>query len=205
MKALVLGCSHAAGSEMNDGNNKSYPMILAQKMGIDADNQSIPGGSNDAMFRIFEHYVDVKKIASTDIVIACWTGSWRTEVLHENQWMPIAGGYTPTNISEYIKQWTIYDDGDWKWRLNKIKNIIALNEIAIHIGVRVININSFNNMQGFDAMNLYTKYYWPIPETFCDWSITHQFLHTPNGHFFETAHEHFAEYLLQHAISYVRI
>ena len=172
-------------------------MILAQKMGTDADNQSIPGGSNDAMFRIFENYVDLEKITSKDIVIACWTGSWRTEVLHENQWMPIAGGYSPTKISEYIKQWTVHDDGDWKWRLNKIKNIIALNEIAINIGIRVININSFNYIEGFDAMDLYKKYQWPTTETFCEWSIRQEYPHTLNGHFFEAAHEHFAEHILQ--------
>jgi len=67
-KALILGCSHAAGSEMNTepdvdllnygkdyyGYFMSYPAQLAQLLGYHPVNHAIPGGSNDAMFRIFE-------------------------------------------------------------------------------------------------------------------------------------------------------
>ena len=54
---LIAGCSHAAGSEMgieeyNRAN--SYPVLLAERQGYVAHNRAIGGGSNDAMFRIFE-------------------------------------------------------------------------------------------------------------------------------------------------------
>ena len=63
-KALILGCSHASGAEMFDhidqdyskGFFNSYPAQIASGLGYEIENRSISGGSNDAMFRIFEHH-----------------------------------------------------------------------------------------------------------------------------------------------------
>jgi hypothetical protein len=78
MQALVLGCSHAAGSEMIDdayGRANSYPVLLAERMGYTVTNLSIPGGSNDAVFRIFQEQCN-----AYHVVIACWTGIDRVEL-----------------------------------------------------------------------------------------------------------------------------
>jgi hypothetical protein len=107
MKALVLGCSHAAGAEMykdpdlkfdhqddaiSFGWLNSYPMLIAKQLGYSAMNHSISGGSNDAMFRIFTE--QVRFLNSDDIVIACWTGIDRTEIWHEIDqfWLSLSVG-----------------------------------------------------------------------------------------------------------------
>jgi hypothetical protein len=107
MKALILGCSHAAGAEMhkdpsiafdNDdeailfGWQNSYPVLMAKKLGYVPLNYAISGGSNDAMFRIFVE--QLKTLESHDIVIACWTGIDRTEIWHELDqfWLPLSMG-----------------------------------------------------------------------------------------------------------------
>lgn len=196
-KALILGCSHAAGSEMHNGVNKSYPVLLSQKMGLLPDNQSIPGGSNDAMYRIFEHYVDVKKITNTDVVIACWTGSTRTEVQYDQQWQPLAQGIQHSKIVNYYKQWMVYDTDHWKWRLNKIKNIIALNTIAKKIGIHVVNVFSFDMIEGYKPIDLYKEFYWPAGTTcFTNWCLEQGYEHTAGGHFSEVAHIEFSKLLL---------
>ena len=65
MKALILGCSHAAGAEMYQDTSitidnprsfgwlNSYPVSVARQLGYEPMNYAISGGSNDAMFRIF--------------------------------------------------------------------------------------------------------------------------------------------------------
>lgn len=196
--AYILGCSHAAGAEMVDGDNKSYPVKLAEQLNFNPVNLAISGGSNDAMFRIFEQHCDLNKIKTNDIVIACWTGSDRTEVVYHDSWAPIAPGIQYSPIDDYVKQWCVYDSDSWRWRLNKIKNIIALNEIARKIGVSVINFHSFNYIEGFKPYDIYTEYKWPCAEdTFTDWCLHNSFEHTEGGHFFEDAHNSFA----QHALS----
>ena len=92
MKALILGCSHAAGAQMHTGPecatkhpveqvvweaNNSYPVLLAKMLGYTPLNHAISGGSNDAMFRIC-----TQQIHKADIIIACWTGWDRTELWH---------------------------------------------------------------------------------------------------------------------------
>jgi len=194
-KAFILGCSHAAGAEMDNGETKSYPVKIAQLMNYTPINLAISGGSNDAMFRIFEHYCGTQKITPNDIVIACWTGDRRTEVVHNNEWTPLASGIQYSPIDDYVKQWCVYDNDRWKWRLNKIKNIISLNEIANKIGVRVLNIHSFNYIEGFDLYDIHSEYEWPCSkDTFCTWCLDKQFNDTTGGHFFEDAHEAFAKH-----------
>ena len=111
-KALILGCSHAAGAEMfkqpgwtlepgcasNDayGGMNSYPVQLAQKLGYTPFNHAISGGSNDAMYRIFCD--ELNQLTVDDVVIACWTGGNRGEVFYEqeNRWLAISHGDTHT-------------------------------------------------------------------------------------------------------------
>lgn len=106
-KALILGCSHAAGAEMHlepsnnirhpimqteYGAKNSYPVLLATMLGYEPVNNAISGGSNDAMFRVLLEQIG--DLNSDDIVIACWTGYDRGEVWHEEHqyWIPINYG-----------------------------------------------------------------------------------------------------------------
>ena len=235
-KALVLGCSHAAGSEMHLepgvdlGNHSlqsydlanSFATLIAEKLGYVADNHAIPGGSNDAMFRIFENQT---RISKPDLVIAVWTGFNRTEIYDEgNQvWQSLAPGKqrfhrvrsnpripegenlpTPvTNESElldYQKSWVMYHTNEASGILNKIKNVLALNALAQSMGIPVINLDSFQSVQDFAWPDMV---YRPLSnrEEFMNWAISQDFAKTEMGHFFKDAHECYANLVVSHVIS----
>ena len=182
MKALVLGCSHAAGNEIStpgeDDRENSYPMHLARLLGYVPTNMSITGGSNDAVFRLTEaHHQDY------DIVIACWTGCNRTEVWDGKSWQAIAPGGVPTTVEEYRQQWLIHGTDVTSGRLNKVKNILAANALCSN----VINIDSFWPVPCAVS--------WAVPESFCDWCYERNFDRTEFGHFGLAAHQEFAEYI----------
>lgn len=221
-RALILGCSHAAGSEMHNsistrddryGITRSYPVLIAQALGYQAENLSIPGGSNDAMFRLWQENLH-NLMPGHDIVIACWTGRHRTEIWHDKHktWLPISIGVEswkkrfPDDLRlpgqyiawpnqgahlEYSKQWSVFQTDPESGKLNKLKNIIALNSTAEYLGIKVINIHSFDSI-------VVDRYLWPVKELeFCDWCRNHDFDHTESGHFYDQAHAEFAEYALK--------
>jgi len=221
-QALILGCSHAAGSEMHKlipgeddsyGYSRSYPVLIAQALGYQPKNHAIPGGSNDAMFRVWESKSH-ELTPNQDIVIACWSGPHRTEIWHpdEKTWLPMTVGtriwhrripqdltekgmYTPLPDREeyldYCKQWCTYGTDQETGRLNKIKNIIALNSMAEYLGIKVVNVNSFGSFP-------IEQYHWPVGETeFCNWCLDQKFPHTELGHFYHPAHVAFADYVLK--------
>lgn len=228
-KAIILGCSHAAGAEIRftpgidiedpleqtefEAQN-SYPVLLANLLGYTPHNHAISGGSNDAMFRIFTEQFDT--LTSQDIVIACWTGFNRSELWHENHqyWTPMRynemmyqsrpndvmkqGVYINKPIVDeslyksYGKQWLIFEGNDFRGRLNKIKNILALNFLAKSANVRVINIDSF--MPVFD-FQWPSDLYWPDVEDFCCWAKKNNQSCTAAGHFYLSSHQQYAELL----------
>jgi len=202
MKALVLGCSHAAGSEMIDdayGRANSYPVLLAKRLGYTADNHAIPGGSNDAMFRIFQ-----EQCREYDAVIACWTGIARIELWDSKSrsWLPMAhgivlGNHNRSDLQEYGRQWAVYEGTQQRGHLSKTKNVLALNMLAQSQNIPVINIDSFQPVDWPDRVQWPSNMTWPVPDTFCDWAIAQKFLHTDNGHFGRDAHSAFAEYVLK--------
>jgi len=192
--AFILGCSHSAGADVPNGLNKSYAASFARLFNFNPINLSITGGSNDAMFRIFSEYVALDKIKDTDIIIACWTGTTRTETVHNELWSPIVVGHQQSPIENYIKQWSIYDSDSTRWRLNKIKNIVALNELATRLGLRVINFDSFHKIPNSLAYDS-TVYNWPCAQdSFVDWCVERQFEHSETFHFYENAHWEYANY-----------
>ena len=227
-QALVLGCSHAAGSEMASdpavtyqtlkefeeyGYSRSYPAKIAQTLGYQVQNRAIPGGSNDAMFRIFES----ANLDSNDMVIACWSGFDRSELWYEKEhrWLSMAHGSVNcyqkisnsiiadginagTNVSDaalyqdYGKQWAINEGNPHRGRLNKLKNILAVNALAQAKGIPVVNIHSFNSVE-------VSNYNWPVGTIeFYNWCCERKFPHTDWGHFFEPAHQAFADFVLEH-------
>jgi hypothetical protein len=197
-QALVLGCSHAAGSEMGSddyGLNNSYPMLIAEQLGYSANNCAVDGGgSNDAMFRIFE-----SEYKNYNVVIACWSGHNRTEVWHESKqvWVPFCPGGT-SDLDKYRQQWILHQTDATTGRLNKIKNILALNAIAQAHNITVINIDSFWSVTEFTWPN---NVYWPVPDSFWDWANTQGFQRTEWGHFQKDAHTAFADYILENMAS----
>ena len=203
MKALILGCSHAAGSEMIDdeyGRANSYPVLLAQRMGHTAVNYAIPGGSNDAMFRIFQ-----EQCHNYNIVIACWTGIDRVELWDttSHTWLPMSHGVvlgvqSRTDLQEYGRHWAVHEGTQQRGHLNKTKNILALNMLAQNKNIRVINIDSFQPVDWPERVQWPNTVSWPVPDTtFTSWANTQGYLQTDCGHFGRDAHSAFADYILK--------
>lgn len=209
-RALILGCSHASGHEMNlepglnispyskDGYGyaNSYPVIIAEMLGYVPNNRAIPGGSNDAMFRIWNEVKDT--LDNTDIVIACWTSGVRTEIWNKQShgWLGLAPGAPFINIDEYdayFKQWLTYHTHPQTGYYSKLKNIIALNTMAEIRGIKVINIDSFNRIP-----ESHNQFYWPVKDNdFLKWARHNNYPHTKVLHFFKPAHQAFAELVVK--------
>ena len=233
-KALILGCSHAAGSEMTFepgldlldyeekyyGYQMSYPAQLARLLGHETVlNHAIPGGSNDAMFRIFETFVNpYKHLPKPDVVIACWTGCERTEIwdFDEGSWIGLAGGKSDfskivhddimregmltgvpidnkNEIVEYQKHWIVHHADRWWGRMNKLKNMLALNAMAAQHNIPVINIDSFGTVQEYQFPD---TVYRPLEKVeFCNWAVERGFNNTKSGHYYTHAHTTFANFI----------
>ena len=217
--ALILGCSHAAGALMHDdpeyGARNSYPVILANLLGYTAHNHAISGGSNDAIFRIFN-----EKGRNYNLVIACWTGMHRGEYFHPDheQWTPINYGEGESYVrkpspelregkpistevndkklyEDYGKLWLTIEGNKQRGRDNKIKNILALNTLAASQGTRVINLDSF---QGAHKFPWPTEIYRPCEghrNEFVNFCNYRKFPTEPRGHYFREAHQAYAEYI----------
>jgi len=204
-KALILGCSHAVGAEINkepglvfDSFEQAsdyeltycYPAQIARALGYDPINRAISGGSNDAVFRLFTE----TKLTNNDLVIACWSGVNRSEIF-DGHWIRLVPGVPPDNIDlDYFKYWVLYSTSVELGMLNKIKNIMALNALAQAQGIQVINIDSFWPVTDFIWP---TTVKWPVDIDFMAWCQQHNFSHTEKIHFYRSAHESFAEHILK--------
>lgn len=211
-RALILGCSHAAGSEVSQDptikNNAyldapysheaqefermySYPARIAEALGFMIDNKAIAGGSNDAIFRIFE----ASRLEPGDIVIACWTGANRGEIFHEGDWKPLSPGFQGgVGYREYQKQWLTYHASPDASRLNKIKNILALNALAELRGIKVINIESFDAIrQPVWPKNVY----WATAQDFIGYCDVRNYACSDMKHYFLEAHQSYADFVLK--------
>lgn len=190
-KALILGCSHAAGSELGIekfARANSYPALVAQMLGYDVLNMSIPGGSNDAIFRIF-----LDKKDDCDIIIVAWSGLNRSEIVYNNEWINILPGSSPPKeLISYYQQWCLHGSDERFGRLNKIKNVIALNSLSF---VPVINLESFWPIWDFQWP---CNFHFPLSgnDNFWDWSIARNYNKTKMGHFELVAHQEYAKFII---------
>ena len=222
-RALILGCSHAAGAEMHKdpslttddpqefGYLNSYPVLIARQLGYIPLNYAVSGGSNDAMFRIFCEQLGY--LTSNDIIVACWTGIDRTEIWHEldQQWLQLSigqqnwnpnkssayalsGGNCGGEIScrdeykRYCQQWSKYHVNPQSSKLNKLKNITALNTLAQAKSISVINVDSFYPIKN--------SVKWAINETFTGWAVRNNCTKTDWGHYFLDTHQRFADLIV---------
>lgn len=194
------------------GYRHSYAALIACRLGYDLHNHAIPGGSNDAVYRIFCSLA----IGPQDIVIACWTGPDRTEIWsdHDQTWIAIRHGQCGPYVTmanpvakqglasgavwsqhqafdQYAKQWTMHEVNEHRGKLNRAKNIAALNHAARARGIRVLNFHSFaaEHTDHYDC--------WPVTQSFCDWCKQRQFAMSKGGHFFADAHSAFADMAMQ--------
>ena len=228
-KAIILGCSHAAGAEIDlhdamRGYEISYPALIAKGLGYEPENHAMYGGSNDSMFRIFLE--QLPRLTSDDIVIACWTGSARTEIYHEihEQWVQITpnsdrfnvrqkkspalqGHFTGQIIEqldeyvEYTKIWQrlVLDINEINSRTNKIKNILSLNSIAQQKMIQVLNFQSFDPRH--DDWCLIEQFKWPVGNLdFMTWADQNGYIPNLKKHYGHDAHRAYADIILQNLV-----
>lgn len=200
----------------------SYPALIAQSLGYEIANYAMGGGSNDAVFRIWAEIQD--KVNPDDIVIACWTGRHRTEVWHDDHgiWLQVApntkvfrqrephamhlSGLTVDVHVKHMEQfldfthtWNTFANHPIAARNNKIKNIISLNHWAGSLGVRVINLHSFDPLLDHDmSHSILAKFEWPVADDFMDFCEGNGYDKTVNGHYFLPAHNSYADTVLRH-------
>lgn len=223
-KAIILGCSHAAGAEIDPdpsiGYQKSYPAQIAQDLGYEFENHSLYGGSNDSIFRIFVEQFD--RLSSDSLVLACWTGYERTEIYHDTdqQWVQITPNSKKFNLREksswapqgmfvdryitdqvwyvkYTDYWQRYalDENGFFAKLNAVKNIMALNSLARTKNIKVLNFQSFLPIEQYWPM--ISHFYWPMGSyDFSSWCRDHGHLPGPKLHFRAESHRRFADTVL---------
>ena len=225
-KAYIFGCSHAAGSEMFDNDTSreythSYPALVARDLGYEIRNHAIPGGSNDAIFRILlEIHQDIDP---EDLIIFCWIGAGRVEIFSEpdQQWLQFSVGQQTFNVIEpdpvalqgHATGALIQDHAGWqqyhrdwqhRWlaiqdrneKTQEYRNLLAAHALALRCTSRVMNIRSFGAYE-HPYQRLTDDFYWPIGYTeFWNWCHEHHYPHTAWGHFGLEAHRAFADYIL---------
>jgi len=222
-RALILGCSHAAGAEMyrdpsiqvehpdSFGYLNSYPALVAQKLGYVPLNYAISGGSNDAMFRIFCEQMD--QLTADDIVIACWTGIDRTEIWHEldRRWLPLSIGqhdFCPIQPSDYalsglnvggkISCHQDYEQYSHQWS----KYHVDLKSSQLNKLKNITALNAMAKDRSIPVMNIDS--FWPVKnnstwvinETYYDWATRNNCVKTANGHYFLDTHQRFADLIV---------
>jgi hypothetical protein len=216
-KAFLLGCSHVSGSEIEGwgiGHTtpfnlaNSFPSQFAKLIGYEPVNLGRPGASNDYIFRTFTELVESGEIKSTDIVIVFWTGEERIEIQDplSKEWMQFSVGMA-TNITGYTSTHKEFYDlyqrlmcmEPMRGRLNKIKNIFALNYLAKLKGIEVINGDSFMEY-GFLGKS---ELPWLFPhDSFTNWAGKKNYEVSPEWHHYGLdAHTDFAKECYKEYIS----
>jgi hypothetical protein len=222
-RALVLGCSHAAGAEMHKdtsikidhpdsfGYLNSYPVLIAKKLGYVPLNYAISGGSNDAMFRIFCEHMD--QFTYDDIIIACWTGIDRTEIWHEldQRWLPLCIGQhnfypieprdyalSGQNVGGKISCYKDYELYNQQWS----KYQVDLKSSQLNKLKNITALNELAKDRSIPVMNLDSFWpvknnvQWVINETFWDWAARNNCVKTAGGHYFLDTHQRFADLIV---------
>jgi hypothetical protein len=95
--------------------------------------------------------------------------------------------------AEYQRQWTQFNTAAQLGRLNKIKNILALNSVAQAQGIQVINTDSFAPVTDFAWP---ANIHWPVSVSFVDWAEQHRYPCAKWGHYFLPAHRSYADLVL---------
>lgn len=212
-KAYILGCSHVAGSEIEGWGighctkfnlENSFLAQLAKLLNYEPENLAIPGASNDYIFRNFMYLINSNMIQPNDIVLVFWTGEERIEIQDpiSKKWIQFSQGMS-TNFPEYNSThkdfYELYQRlmcmEPMRGRLNKIKNIYALNYIAKLKGIRVVNGDSFQEY-GYDFKQ---DLPWLFPhDSFTAWADRNKYEHSPDWyHYGLDAHTDFAKLCLE--------
>jgi hypothetical protein len=197
MRLLTVGDSFTYGEELDD-KAKSWPSLLAAKLGHNLINLSKPGSGNTRMVR---HAVDL--VNDYDLVIIGWSHFARIELADERSYYDLWPGcdgkphkYNAPWRKEVIDYISRYHDDDYLYRQYLI-NIILLQRFLESNDKRYLMLDSFGNHQANQRTHndnrallaqINDKFYigWPN-ESMMEWTFG-----TPQGpcnHFLEEGHD----------------
>ena len=85
------GDSNTSGMELDDPSTQSFSAHLSRKLNANYINHSVPGGSNEMIFRTTYQYLDQCKQQNTrpDLIIIGWTESCREDWFVDGKYMSI--------------------------------------------------------------------------------------------------------------------
>lgn len=212
------------------GYHHSYPVKIGRGWGYhEPHNHAIVSGSTDAMLRIFREISS--SISDQDIVMACWTNGSRSEYydIDRQTWTPmmvrkeinypifeqssIALQGLPVDLEtsdryqEIYRDWVMSFDGN-SARQRLVTNINQLNQLAARQQIKVCNIFSFSHNQlNYQDRAEVSCWWWPIGtmQSFETFANTHGYVSIDgHGHYDESVHTAFADWVLEHAIEQAR-
>lgn len=121
MILYVNGDSNSSGADIND-LSRSWPTILATRLGFTLINEAKSGGSNPRIMRTSSNAI-AHSDKNTFIIIG-WTSWERDEWLHQGQYYDVnSGGHDilPPELEQQYKEWVLQQDS--KEQAIKSKNM----------------------------------------------------------------------------------
>jgi hypothetical protein len=212
MKILAVGCSFTYGLELPDAppstfyigkpaSDFAYPALVAQTLGAELTNLSLPGGSNSRIFRLA---LDNSVKEKYDLIICGWTGLGRLDICYEDKDFPVTSQSKWLSkdfpwINEYYKNHynLAHDYQVWITQLIALQNHFKLlNQRYIFLNMYQMLHTESKQFQHLTDMIDTTNYPgWP-KLAMVDWMG--DCAKGPGGHPLELGHQRIAERINEH-------
>lgn len=184
-RILINGCSHSAGSEIEGSGigeshynrENCFGAQIAKMCNVNNINLSLPGGSNDYIYRTTLLWcINNPHLVNDTLFLIHWTGPNRTEffvdeTIYDGFWQDetydkkvghvhpgyVWPGFTKKDQRRLIKASNIMFQYDTHWQINRYMNIIGLQTILKNYNARFIFRNAFECCNNDD--NRFSDYY----------------------------------------------
>lgn len=212
MKILVLGDSFSFGSELSDlpvvefgphGNdywdpvsmqNKfveasqlSWPSVLAKIMDCEVTNLSLPGGSNDRIFRLAVKHTVWR---SFDVIICAWTAPDRIDITSNGKDLAIGLHQNWHRTFPWIKEFMHLHWDAARSDINSVTKILALQSFFSQQQQKYLYVKSFDfrfaSAARSMAQHLDLTHCVDWQSSLVEWAAGYDF--GPHGHFLEQGH-----------------
>lgn len=154
----ILGCSYAFGIGMP--NESIWPTLLSKKMGMPVNNISIPGGSLDSAFRVYNEWQPLLKSKYTILLTPQSSrfelGSWGSDSFKSfGPWM-LSDEFISENdyLTESVKQFLLEHMCSKNYvHVNSRRNLSAINYIARETSSSLVSISCLDMVEQFRQDN----------------------------------------------------
>lgn len=136
--ALFLGCSFTMG--MGVQYNRIWPKLVANDLGVECYNLGTGGASMDTAFRYIESYIESLDICA---VFLLEPAENRIELLQEGHEVQL--GPWITESSDYHAYYSLWFGNEENFRLNTLKNRMAIGAICNEHRVPLVRATTFEN------------------------------------------------------------